>query len=100
MAVTLVNHSWSKIIERDSYAKQALKDKIEEVTQLEESIRQTDGEDAARNVLKDGLIIHALKRCLENLEGSSTVTVKDYWVFYEFATSAAKKAEEILNEDE
>lgn len=100
MAVTLVNHSWTKIIERDAFAKLVLKDKIAEVTQLEESIRQNDGEDAARNVLNDGLIIHALKRCLENLEGSSTVTEQDFWVCYGFATAAAKKAEKILNEDE
>ncbi|EKT4542648.1 hypothetical protein QEM15_004883 [Pseudomonas putida] len=100
MTVRLVNHSWNKIIERDLFAKQALKDKIEEVKQLEESIRVKDGLEAARNVLNDGLIIHALQRCLENLEGSTTVTERDFWVCYEFATTAAKKAEEVLNEDE
>jgi len=51
-------------------------------------------------VLSDGLIIHALKRCLENLEGSTTVTEMDFWMCYEFATNAAKKAEDILNEDD
>ena len=100
MSVKLVDHSWKKIIERDAFSKVALRGKIQEVEQLEESIRLKDGEEAARNVFSDGLIVHALKRCQENLHGSTTVTEQDFWVFYEFATTAAKKAERILNEDE
>ena len=100
MSVKLVDHSWTRIIERDEFAKLVLRGKIEEVKQLDESVRSKDGADAARNVLHDGLIVHALKRCLENLEGSTTVTDQDFWVCYEFATTAAKKAENILNEEE
>ncbi|WP_224788098.1 hypothetical protein [Pseudomonas fluorescens] len=77
-----------------------LKGKIEEVEQLEESIRSKDGVEAARNVLNDGLIIHALKRCQENLNGSATVTEQDFLVCYEFATTAARNAEKILNEED
>ena len=100
MAVKVVDYSWSKIIERDAYAKQALNDKIIEVLQLEDSVRANEGSEVARVVFKDGLIVHALKRCLENLEGASTVTEQDFWVCYEFATTAAKNAEELMNEDE
>lgn len=100
MSVKLVDHSWTRIVERDEFAKVALRGKIEEVQQLEESVRSKDGEDAARNVLHDGLIVHALKRCQENLEGSTTVTDQDFWVCYEFATTAARKAEKILNEED
>lgn len=100
MSVKLVDHSWNKIIERDAFSKVAVRGKIQEVEQLQESIRSTDGEDAVRNVFSDGLIVHALKRCQENLEGSATVTEQDFWVFYEFATTAAKKAEKILNEED
>lgn len=100
MSVKLVDHSWNKIIERDAFAKVALRDKIIEVQQLEEAIRSKDGADAARIVLNDGLIVHALKRCQENLEGSTTVTEQDFWVCYEFATTAARKAEKILNEED
>jgi len=38
MAVNLVNHSWNRIFKRDLFAKQVLKEKIQEVEQLEESI--------------------------------------------------------------
>ncbi|MGN7442209.1 hypothetical protein [Pseudomonas lactis] len=100
MSVKLVDHSWTKIIERDAFAKVALRGKIEEVEQLAEAIRSKDGEEAARNVLNDGLIVHALKRCQENLDGSTSVTEQDFWVCYEFATTEARKAEKILNEDE
>ena len=99
MSVKLVDHSWTKIMERDAFAKTALRGKIEEVEKLEEAIRSKDGADAARNILDDGLIVHALKRCQENLNGSNTVTEQDFWVFYEFATIAARKAERILNEE-
>ncbi|MFV0934006.1 hypothetical protein [Pseudomonas jessenii] len=98
MTVKLFDHLWTKIIGRDAFAKAALRKKIAAVQQLEESIRSKKGEEASRNVLNDGLIVHALKRCLENLEGSSTVTEQDFWVFYEFATTAARKSERILNE--
>ena len=100
MSVKLVDHSWKKIIERDAFSKVAVRGKIQEVEQLQESIRSKDGEDAVRNVFSDGLIVHALKRCQENLEGSTTVTEQDFWVFYEFATTAAKEAENILNEED
>ena len=100
MSVKLVDHTWTKIIERDAFAKAALRGKIEEVEQLEEAIRSKDGIEAARNVLDDGLIIHALKRCQENLDGSATVTEQDFWVCYVFATTAARKAEKILNEED
>ena len=100
MSVKLVDHSWNKIIERDAFAKVALRGKIEEVEQLEEAIRSKDGVEAARNVLNDGLIVHALKRCQENLDGSTTVTEQDFWVCYDFATTAARKAEKILNEED
>ena len=100
MTVKLVDHSWTKIIERDAFAKAALQGKIEAVEQLAEAIRSKDGAEAARNVLNDGLIVHALKRCQENLNGSTTVTEQDFWVCYEFATTAARNAERILNEED
>jgi hypothetical protein len=100
MAVKLVDRLWSKILDRDAFAKQALKEKIIEVQQLEETIKLNEGPEVAKVALKDGLIVHALQRCLENLQGSRTVTEQDYWVNYEFATAAAKKAEEILNEED
>lgn len=100
MAVKLVDRLWSKILDRDAFAKQALKEKIIEVQQLEETIKLNEGPEVAKVALKDGLIVHALQRCLENLQGSRTVTEQDYWVNHEFATAAAKKAEEILNEED
>ncbi|WP_240995830.1 hypothetical protein [Pseudomonas viridiflava] len=99
MAVRLVDRLRSRILDRDAFAKQALKEKIIEVQQLEETIRLNEGPEVAKVALKDGLIVHALQRCLENLQGSRTVTEQDYWINYEFATAAAKNAEEILNEE-
>jgi hypothetical protein len=99
MSVKLVDHSWHKIVEGDALAKVVLRDKIAQIQQLEETIRSKDGADAARNVLDNGLIVHALKRCLEHLEGSDATSEQDFLVCYYYATTAAEKAEKILNED-
>jgi len=99
MSVKLVDHSWTKIIERDKFAKATLAAKIKQIEEIEEAIRAVEGEEAARNVLHNGLIKHALTRCLENLQGSSSVTEQDYWVCYEFATNAAKDAERVIDEE-
>ena len=94
----LVDHQWTKITGRDSSAKDALRDKIKQITQLEEVIRSEDGEEAAHIVFDDGRIKHALTRCLENLEGSNSVNEHDFWICYEYATAAAKKAQVIIDE--
>ena len=100
MSVKLVDHSWHKIVEGDELAKVIIRGKIVEVQQIEEEIRSKDGADAARSVLDNGLIVHALKRCLDYLEGSSELSEQDFLVCYYYATTAAENAERILNEDE
>ncbi|MGH8383865.1 hypothetical protein [Pseudomonas sp.] len=99
MKTLIVDHSWTKIIERDEFAKIALAAKIDLIEEIEAAIRAAEGEEAARNVLDDGLIKHALTRCLENLQGSASVTEQDFWVCYKFATTAAEKAERIIDEE-
>ncbi|MGH8381732.1 hypothetical protein [Pseudomonas sp.] len=99
MKTLIVDHSWTKIIERDAFAKVALADKIKQIEETEDAIRAAEGEEAACNVLNNGLIKHALTRCLENLQGSTSVTEQDFWVCYEFATTAAKQAERVIDEE-
>ncbi len=99
MKTLIVDHSWKKISERDAFAKVALAEKIKQIEEIEAAIRAAEGEEAARNVLNDGLIKHALTRCLENLQGSASITEQDFWVCYEFATTAAEKAEQVIDEE-
>src|SRR5207253_712024 len=79
MKTLIVDHSWTKIIERDEFARVALAAKIEQIEEIEAAIRAVEGEEAARNALNDGLIKHALTRCLENLQGSASVTEQGFW---------------------
>ncbi|MGE8064074.1 hypothetical protein [Pseudomonas sp. NPDC089569] len=95
MPAQLVDHLWDKIIERDALARQILREKIAAVHQLEAAIRLKEGDEVTRVVMRNGLIEHALKRCLENLEGSTSVTEQDFWVFYDYATYVAKHAEKL-----
>ena len=99
MKTLIVDHSWTKIIERDEFARVALAAKIEQIEEIEAAIRAVEGEEAARNALNDGLIKHALTRCLENLQGSASVTEQDFRVCFEFATTAAKNAERFIDEE-
>ncbi|MFK0087568.1 hypothetical protein ACIQUS_09735 [Pseudomonas sp. NPDC090755] len=99
MKTLIVDHAWNTIIARDAAAKLALAGKIQQIEDIEAAIRAVDGEEAARAVLNDGLIKHALTRCLEHLQGSASVTEKDFRVCYAFATTAASKAEQVIDEE-
>ena len=95
----LYDHIWTKIIERNSLAEGVLKQKIKEHEEIFTAIEKTEGKDAARNVMDDGLIGHCLARCLEHLNGSGSVTEKDYYVFYGYASKAAKESEKTVDKE-
>lgn len=98
MSKKLVDHTWAKIIERDSQAKEALLTKIGEIVELVQRSRGIDGKEASRLISDDGRLEYALRKCLDHLEGSSSVNENDYFIFYEYATGAAKRAEEMMLE--
>ncbi|NUU37834.1 hypothetical protein [Pseudomonas sp. C2B4] len=100
MPAKLADHLWEKIIERDALAIRTLREKIAAVQQLEALIILKESQEIACVVMRNGLIEHALKRCLENLEGSEAVTEQDVWVFYEYASYVAKHAEKLEYEEE
>jgi len=90
---------WTKIIERNSLAEGVLEQKIKEHEEIFSAIEKAEGKDAVRNVMDDGLIGHCLARCLEHLNGSSFITEKDYYVFYGYASKAAKESEQIIDKE-
>ncbi|MCW8158816.1 hypothetical protein D7243_21855 [Stutzerimonas stutzeri] len=94
----LYDHLWTKIIERNSLAEGALEQKIKEHEEIYTAIESAEGKDAAKNVMDLGLIGHCLARCLEHLRGGP-ITEKDYYVFYGYASNAAKKSEEIIDNE-
>lgn len=95
----LYDHIWTKIVERNSLAEGVLQQKIKEHEDVFSAIANAEGNDVARNVMDDGLIGHCLARCLEHLNGSSSVTEKDYYVFYSYASKAAKESEQIIDKE-
>lgn len=95
----IVDHLWSKIPERGSLAIGAAKDKLEQVQSLTAKIRNQEGSDVARNVLGDGNLELALKRCIEFHEGGSFLTEGDLHIYYEYATHAAKKSQNIIDDE-
>lgn len=99
MKKPLVDHWWSKISERESVGLAAAKDKLQALSELEEAIRSSEGSDAVRNVLADGLIRRALERCIEIHEGGSELDHSDLSIYYNYASAAAAQSEKIIDEE-
>ncbi|MCQ4232381.1 hypothetical protein NAV31_01610 [Pseudomonas stutzeri] len=99
MKSPLYDHLWTKIIERNSMAESALKQKIKEHEEIYAAIQNSEGKDAANNVMDNGLIGYCLERCLEHLSGSDSINDKDYFVFYGYASKAVKESEKLIDEE-
>ncbi|CAI8763067.1 hypothetical protein [Pseudomonas sp. A-RE-23] len=98
MSDKLVDHLWEKIIERDSQAKAVLSDKISKVVEITLRSRAVDGSDAANLVSDEGRLEYALRKCLAHLMNPESVSEMDYFIYYEYATGAARRADNILSE--
>lgn len=98
MSNKLVDHVWSKIIERDSQAQAALSTKIAEVVEMTLRAHAVDGADASKLVSDEGRLEYALRRCLDHLTKPGSVGEMDYFIYYEYATGAAKRADDMLAE--
>ena len=95
----IVDHLWSKIAERGSLARAAAKDKLEQVQSLTTKITNKEGSEVARNVLADGKLEFAIKRCIEFHDGGSRLTDADLHIYYEYATQAAKHSQQIIDKE-
>lgn len=93
----IVDHFFTKISERGSLALGAAQSKLQEVNELTHIIQQSEGSDAARNILADGMIALALQRCVEFHEGDSRITEKDMHIYYSYAYREAKRSEETID---
>ncbi|MCY1557760.1 hypothetical protein D9M68_946360 [compost metagenome] len=98
MSDKLVDHQWAKILERDSQAKTVLLDKITKVVEMTLRSRAIDGSEAARLISDDGKLEYALRQCLAHLTNPETVSEMDYFIYYDYATVAAQRADDILFE--
>lgn len=99
MKKPLVDNWWSKISEREAVGLAAANDKLQALGEVEEAIRASEGSDAVRNVLADGLIRRALERCIEIHEGDSALDCSDLSIYYNYASVEAKKSEQIIDDE-
>ncbi len=93
----IVDHGWTKISETDSSGLEAAREKLSIVEAIEQKISQTDGLEAADNILAHGAIKHALRRCIEFHEGAPGLTILDLYINYGFATQKALAAERTID---
>ena len=99
MKKSVVDHLWYKIADFDSQGRAAAAKKLEEVVELSRRIGQTEGGDAATNILDSGLIEVALRRCLEIQDGKPGLDYDDLQIYYRYATAAIKKAEAVIDQE-
>lgn len=97
MKKPLVDHIWSRMSGTE-IGPEVVKQKLAELDQIERRIRDAIGDDV-RNILADGTIHHALERMGEIHSGSSNLDEKDLHIYHDYATSAAKKAEQIIDDE-
>lgn len=95
----VVDHLWSKIVETGGLGLGASKSKLEQVQSIADKIRNAEGADVVRNVLEDGMIEQALKRCIEYHEGSSHLNLNDLHIYFRYARAAMQDAEKIIDDE-
>lgn len=95
-----IDHSWSKIVERDAVAKVVIDAKIKQLDAVAEAIRKNSGSDAVENVLSYKLVKRALEQCLTHLSGAtSTVTADDYYIYTDYAEYRIIEAQRIIDSE-
>ncbi len=99
MKTPLVDHLWTKIAERDGIARAVTEQKLQELKSIETAIALHDGAEAVHNVLAYGSIRRALERCLQYHQGSDDMDDVDMLIFYNYATHAAKEAEDVIDRE-
>lgn len=96
-----VDHLFSKISEgryEKALSAQAARAKLEQLEEVGEKIRQSQGEDVRQNVLGYKEVKRALEQCLDFIENSSsTVTDTDFSIYVSFATTKLREAESIID---
>lgn len=95
----LIDHLWSKMPEGHSFGREAVKDKLTQLGEIEEAIRSAHGQDAVENVLGAGGLRRALERMDQIYGGDSMFDDIDLHVFYEYATWQAKESQMIIDDE-
>lgn len=97
MKKSIIDHVWHKIADLDSQGRAAAVSKLEQVAELARRIGQTEGGEAANNVLEHGLIEVALLRCRQIQDQELGLDYDDLQIYYRYATNAMKAAEKVID---
>jgi len=81
-------------------AKGVLEAKIKQIEEIADVIRQKHGDNSVENVLNYTLLMRALKRNLNYINGESSDMIEDdYYIYYTFASTQANKSEKIIDDE-
>lgn len=87
----LMDHGWKTIGDNNELAEGFIVDKLAQLKLIKEEITRTEGAEQARYYMHDGLLEHALTRCLEHKRGQGNTNANDYTIFFEYASQQAKE---------
>lgn len=99
MKKPVVDHLWSKIYDQDSQGRSAAQTKLDEVRELRLRIQNSYSSEVANNLLRHGLIEHALERCIEIQDGKAGLDYHDLQVYATFATSAMNHSQVLIDKE-
>lgn len=100
MKSPFIDHSWSKIVERDAVARVMIEAKIKQLDAVAEVVRKDSGSDTVENVLSYRLVKRALEQCLGHLLGTApSVTTDDYYIYSDYAEHQIIEAQRIIDSE-
>ena len=95
-----LDHSWSKIFEKDALSKVVLDSKLKQLDEVAETLKKNSGAEAIENVLEYKLVKRALEQCRDYLAGSATsVTSEDYFIYADYAEHQLEEAQNIIDSE-
>jgi hypothetical protein len=103
MENNFVDHVFSKIIEGKDQPELSLtsaRSKLQQVKEVAEKIRLSQGGDAVQNILGYKEVERALLQCIDFVDNpESQVTEADFYIYESYAKSRLKKAEEVIDSE-
>jgi hypothetical protein len=91
MHTNLLDHGWKTIGDNNELAEGFIIDKLAQLKSIKEEITKTQGAEQARYYMHEGLIEHALTRCLRHKRGEGGIDADDYTIFFEYASIMSKE---------
>jgi hypothetical protein len=99
MKTLFIDHSLKTIGDMNELSQTFIEVKIKELDAIFAKLEKAEGSEIAKNITDDGMIKHALVRCLDYFNGSGNIDGNDYFIFYSYAYCKAEAMVKMIDEN-